>query len=132
MRTTILLVPIMLSAILSFAQEWQPATAPPDFRTDHTFGFSIDGKGYLVSGTTESNGPTKAFFQFDPVTDTWSPLEEFPGAARGYGIGDVWDRKAYFGFGTSVDSLLHDLWVFDLSCSDIQPSLGPNLSYPAD
>ena len=81
--------------------------------TDHTFGFSIDGLGYLVSGTTEFSGPVKTFLQFDPIADTWNPLEDFPGPGRGYGIGDVWDRKAYFGFGQTPDSLLRDLWVFD-------------------
>ncbi|MDZ4747099.1 MAG: hypothetical protein SH808_01325 [Saprospiraceae bacterium] len=133
MRTTYFLCFFMLTAFDIFAQEWQSVTPPPDFYTDHTYGFSIDGKGYLVSGTTEFNGPTKAFLQFDPVEDSWTALEEFPGPARGYGIGDVWNRKAYFGFGTSVDSLLRDLWVFDpdsmswrqLSSCPCEPRLHP-------
>jgi N-acetylneuraminic acid mutarotase len=113
MSTTNLFPILLLFTLPCFSQEWKSATPPPGFLTDHTFGFSIDDKGYLVSGTTEFNGPTKAFLRFDPETDTWDTLEEFPGLARGYGIGDVWDRKAYFGFGTSPDSLLRDLWVFD-------------------
>src|SRR5687767_790595 len=83
------------------SQTWQPATAPPDFLTDHSFGFSIDGKGYLVTGNEEFNGPSNAFMQYNPVTDAWTQLESFPGPARGYAIGDVWDGKAYLGFGTS-------------------------------
>jgi N-acetylneuraminic acid mutarotase len=133
MRTTYFFFILMLSALQSFSQEWESVTPPPDFYTDHTYGFSIDGKGYLVSGTTELNGPTKAFLQFDPVEDTWTTLDDFPGSARGYGIGDVWDRKAYFGFGISVDSLLRDLWVFDpdsmswrqLSSCPCEPRLHP-------
>ena len=82
MRTTYFLFILMLSALPSFSQEWESVTPPPDFYTDHTYGFSIDGMGYLVAGTTEFNGPTKAFFQFDPVEDTWTTLEEFPGADR--------------------------------------------------
>jgi len=113
MSTTNTFLFLMLLSIPCFSQEWKSATPPPDFLTDHTFGFSIDDKGYLVSGTTEFEGPSSAFLQYDPATDTWDTLTDFPGFARGYGIGDVWDRKAYFGFGTSIDSMLRDLWVFD-------------------
>lgn len=113
MRTTYIFLWLILSAISSFAQEWKPATPPPDFYSDHTFGFAIDGKGYLVSGNAEFTGPTKTFLQFDPETDVWTQQEDFPGPGRGYGIGDVWERKAYFGFGSTPDSLMRDLWVFD-------------------
>jgi N-acetylneuraminic acid mutarotase len=113
MHTTYYIFILLLLTISSYAQEWEEATPPPGFMTDHSFGFSIDGKGYLVAGTTEFTGHSKSFLQFDPETDEWTNLEDFPGHARGYGIGDVWDRKAYFGFGTSADSLLRDLWVFD-------------------
>lgn len=95
------------------AQEWEPTSSPPDFTSDHTYGFALEGLGYLVAGTTEFEGPTDAFLQYDPQTDTWTTLEPFPGPGRGYGIGDILDGKAYFGFGVSVDSMLNDLWVFD-------------------
>lgn len=113
MRRACLISACILLYLTAFAQEWRPATAPPNFITDHSFGFSIDGKGYLVAGNEEFTGPSAKFLQYDPATDTWAELDSFPGAARGYAIGDVWDRKAYFGFGISVDSLLRDLWVFD-------------------
>ena len=35
------------------------------------------------------------------------------GWARGFAIGDTWDGKAYFGFGSDGRSYLNDLWVFD-------------------
>jgi N-acetylneuraminic acid mutarotase len=102
-----------LQLCIAFGQSWETATSPPAFLSDHSFGFSIDGKGYLVAGTEESFGPTDKFFQYDPAAEIWIELDPFPGEGRGYAIGDVWERKAYFGFGTSVDSLLRDLWVFD-------------------
>lgn len=120
--TTTLLIGMFSGIVL--AQEWEPVTAPAGFHTDHSFGFAIDGKGYLVAGTTEFEGPTDAFLQYDPVEDSWSTLTSFPGAARGYGIGDVWDRKAYFGFGISTFALLQDLWVFDpdeMSWTELTP-----------
>lgn len=112
-KSVIAILLLSVSPFLSFSQSWEPATPPPDFLTDHSYGFAIDDIGYLVAGTTEFEGPTDAFLQYDPGTDSWTVLDSFPGAARGYGIGDVWDRKAYFGFGVSVDSILKDLWVFD-------------------
>lgn len=114
MRTTYTTIFFLLCvSSFSSAQQWEPATAPPDFITDHTFGFAIDGKGYLVAGAKELTGPTQDFLQYDPETDTWTTLDDFPGAGRGYAIGDVWDRKAYFGFGTSTSAILNDLWVYD-------------------
>ena len=113
MRPFYLHILILLLPVSSFSQAWDPTTSPPDFLTDHSFGFSIDGKGYLVTGLEEFVGYSDDFFQYDPGTDTWTELDSFPGPARGYAIGEVWDRKAYLGFGTSADSLLKDLWVFD-------------------
>lgn len=102
----------LLSAPI-FSQSWESTPGPPDFLTDHSFGFAINGKGYLVAGTTEFDGHSNAFMQYDPVADTWALLDTFPGDARGYGIGDTWEGKAYFGFGTSATEMLNDLWVFD-------------------
>ncbi len=113
MRNIILFFACTLIIHNAIAQEWETTAAIPGFLTDHSFGFSLDGKGYLVAGTTEFDGPSNAFYQYDPVADTWTILDTFPGAARGYGIGDVWDGKAYFGFGTSTTAQLKDLWVFD-------------------
>jgi N-acetylneuraminic acid mutarotase len=112
-RTIVCLICFSSLSTLSIAQSWQPVTSPPDFRTDHSYGFSLNGLGYLVAGLEEFDGPSSTFLQYDPATDEWTPLDDFPGAGRGYGIGDVYDGKAYFGFGNSVDSILADLWVFD-------------------
>lgn len=98
---------------ISSAQSWKPTSSPPGFLSEHTFGFAIDGKGYLVAGNEEFYGPSNDFWQYDPMTDVWTELDTFPGAGRGYSIGDVWDGKAYFGFGTTTTEILNDLWVFD-------------------
>src|SRR5688572_18272400 len=90
----ILPMKILLSLFFAFqlsvvsAQSWELATAPPEFLSDHSFGFAIDGKGYLVAGNEEFIGPSDKFMQFDPVTDAWTSLDSFPGPERGYAIGD--------------------------------------------
>ncbi|MGB0931974.1 MAG: Kelch repeat-containing protein, partial [Chitinophagales bacterium] len=99
----------------SQAQNWnQVASLPSEFdQTHHSFGFGLDGKGYVVSGFSSQADVNKNFYQYDPATDEWTRLDDFPGAARAYAIGDIWDGKAYFGFGTDGDNRLQDLWVFD-------------------
>lgn len=100
------------------SQEWEPmASLPNNFTTDHAFGFAIDGVGYVVAGNVggspSGNGYSKSFYAYDPATDVWTQKEDFPGLARGFAIGEVWNGKAYFGFGASGSSSLDDLWSFD-------------------
>ena len=100
-------------ALSSHAQEWQPvAPLPNGFVSNHSFGFALDGMGYLVAGESTS-GYSDAFYQYDPSTDGWMAMPPFPGPARGYTIGDTWDGRAWMGFGNSGQGYLNDLWVFD-------------------
>ena len=98
------------------AQDWVQVTSLPNAfnETHHSFAFSFDDMGYIVAGNSDS-GMRDDFYQYDPVNDSWTELTPFPGAARGFAIGDTWNGKAYFGFGYDGTSLLNDLWVFDPS-----------------
>ena len=117
MKKTLLLL-FTLAINFHLSAQWVEITPPPsDFRTDHTFGFAIDGTGYLVTGTTPTERSDN-FYSYSPENDTWTQLPDFPGGTRGFGIGDVWNGKAYFGFGagTSPDGTSgrkNDLWEFD-------------------
>lgn len=87
------------------------SSLPQEFRTHHSFGFSLNGKGYLVTG--DSGIPRKDFYEYNPASDQWARLDDYPGPPRSYGIGDVWEDKAYLGFGRDHDgNYLNDLWVF--------------------
>jgi N-acetylneuraminic acid mutarotase len=95
------------------AQSWEPfASVPNGFVSDHSFGFALNGAGYLVAGQTP-DGFSDNMFRYDPVTDTWSTLPDFPGPARGYTIGDTWSGEAWMGFGLGNDGPLNDLWKYD-------------------
>lgn len=95
------------------AQQWVEVTSPPSsILADHTFGFSLEGKGYLVSGSN-GLGFNAEFHEYDPIADAWSQKDDFPGGARGFAIGDIHDGKAYFGFGTDNSDLRNDLWEYD-------------------
>ena len=98
------------------AQDWVQVTSLPNAfnETHHSFAFSFDDMGYIVAGNSNS-GVRDDFYQYNPVTNSWTELTPFPGGARGFAIGDTWNGKAYFGFGNDGTSRLNDLWVFDPS-----------------
>ncbi len=95
------------------AQNWTSVAPLPDgFVSNHSFGFSLNSMGYLVGGESNS-GYSDAFYQYDPASDAWTSLPDFPGEPRGYTIGDTWNGEAWFGFGQSSDGALNDLWMFN-------------------
>jgi len=69
--------------------------------------------GYSICGNTPS-GNSKNVQEYDPVNDSWTDLGDYPGPARGQGIGQTWNGKGYFGFGFEPSGTkLNDLWEFD-------------------
>ena len=95
-------------------ETWESfSSLPSTFKTHHSYAFSFNGVGYMVSGWSES-GPRTDFYSYDPAQDAWTQLDDYPGPARGYGIGYEANGKAYLGFGiTTGGDYLRDLWVFD-------------------
>lgn len=91
----------------STAQMWEQLGSPP-FLTDHTYGFGIDGKAYVIQGN--SGNP---LWEYTPATDTWTEIGDFPGPSRGFPVGDEWNGLYYYGFGTQGGTAMNDLWVFD-------------------
>ncbi len=129
----IYLIAFIFSSIFCFSQEWKSiASLPDNFNTDHSFAFGIDGVGYIVAGN-KTSGPTASFYSYDPDADVWTKKEDFPGTARGFAIGEVWDGKAYFGFGFGSGVRLDDFWEYDpatdawtqLASCDCDPRIHP-------
>jgi N-acetylneuraminic acid mutarotase len=111
---------ILLSILLTFSsslysQSWEAKSDIPIGR-HHPISFAIDGKGYAVTGTNSFGQTTKDVYQYDPVADSWTQLDDFPGANRSFGIGVVANGKAYLGFGAN-SQYLNDFWSFDPSDS---------------
>jgi len=102
----IFLVLVFGISTIGNAQSWENIGNSP-LTTDHSNGYSYNGKAYVLEG-----GGSKAFWEYDPVSNAWTQLEDFPGASRGIAIGDDWNGKYYYGFGIG-NSFLNDLWVFD-------------------
>ncbi len=118
MRYPALLLFSCLFSVSAFAQWIQVSSPPAEFRTHHSFAFSIDGTGYIVAGSAQTE-PVASAYRYSPDIDEWTKLDDFPGGSRNFGIGDVWEGKAYFGFGTGISpgsttaTTKRDLWVFD-------------------
>jgi hypothetical protein len=94
------------------AQSWQILNNTT-FLRHHTVSFSINNKGYSIAGTSPL-GRSKNVQEYDPVNDSWTNLGDYPGPARAQGIGQTWNGKGYFGFGSeNSGALLTDLWEFD-------------------
>ncbi len=107
-----LLSTFLLLILAAQAQTWVPVADFPSGR-HHPVTFSLNGKGYSVTGTSSSGLYTKTFYEYDPVLDAWTTLPDFPGEARGYAIGVVHNDLAYIGFGAGANNDLNDFWSYD-------------------
>jgi N-acetylneuraminic acid mutarotase len=79
---------------------------------------TCNSKAYLGIGSTDqnTNGYTNSFFEYDPVTNTYSQKTDFPGGGRIGAIGIAIKNKIYVGLGNSATYPLHtynDLWQYD-------------------
>ncbi len=111
----------ILCALISIGAEAQwEEVAPFNFPgRHHPVTFSIDGYGYLMTGTASNGLRVRDMHRYDPVADRWEEIESFPGEARSFSYAVVEDKKAYIGFGFSAGGfLLNDLWSFDPSTGD--------------
>jgi N-acetylneuraminic acid mutarotase len=108
----ILLAALVLFSTTLIGQSWEQLANAPVGR-HHPISFSLNGKGYAVTGSLASGQPTDDVYAYDPVSNSWSTLARFPGTARSFGIGAVSNGKAYIGFGASGSTYLRDLWSFE-------------------
>jgi len=79
--------------------------------------FSINGKGYLGVGWVHEKGTdVRDFFEYDPVTDSWTKKSSFPGVARNNATSfSLPNGKGYVGMGYSsvLNQYLDDIWEYD-------------------
>ena len=111
-RFSILCLSALLACTGLDAQNWNPLNNMPSPR-HHPVTFSLNGTGYMLTGSTQTESTTKDFYSYDPSNDAWTQHTDFPGTARGFAIGASLQGLGYMGFGASDNGLLNDLWVFD-------------------
>ena len=76
-------------------------------------GFSIDNRGYMGTGLTDPSTNTylNDFWEYNPVSNTWSQKADFPGEGRQAAVGFSIGNKGYIGTG-SGSPYLQDFWEF--------------------
>jgi N-acetylneuraminic acid mutarotase len=113
--------PLLLLIFAAFvsalsAQEWVQKASLPDnaIPRNHPVTFSIDGIGYLTTGyIIDGSQYEQDMYRYDPVADTWTELNDFPGASRGFSYGIATGGKGYMGFGVTDTAVLNDMWAYD-------------------
>lgn len=79
--------------------------------------FSVNGKGYLVCGNHSngtSTGDVNFVYEYNPAGDSWTPKNNFPGAARTFGFSFVLGNTAYVGGGATNATVTHkDFYQYD-------------------
>jgi N-acetylneuraminic acid mutarotase len=113
-KTTILLVCLIAPSWL-WGQNWVQKSSLPDtaFGRHHPVTFSIGGYGYLLGGSSTEVAYLSDFYRYDPATDQWTQLPDFPGPERSYSYAVVHEGKAYMGFGFGPIADMSDLWMYD-------------------
>lgn len=79
----------------------------------HAASFSVNGKGYFVSGSSASEYLNDVW-EYNPINDSWSRMSDFPGGGRINSTIMVLSNKAYFGLGYNDGGDLNDWWEFDI------------------
>ena len=92
----------------AFAVNWikKNSSFPADLRGG-AVSFVIKGKAYVGTGYIYKNNNNvffKDFWQYDPATETWTRIADFPGEARYNAISFSADGKGYVGLGRNNDS----------------------------
>lgn len=98
MKTTCTL--LFLAVFFGASAQWTQKTNLPAPGRNHPVTFSINGMGYVTTGGND--GPPFYYddmWKYNPVTDSWSPLGDFPGGDRSFSYGVEHGGYGYVGFG---------------------------------
>ena len=112
MKKIILSFLVLSISHLGFSQ-WTTKTNLIGEGKNHIVAFSIDDFGYAVTGFSSNTGFIYSdAYRYDPSNDSWTPIANFPGGARGFAVGGSYDGKGYVGFGVGSE-FYNDLWEYD-------------------
>lgn len=79
----------------------------------HPVTFAIGDYGYSVTGTSSFGAETDEVYRYNPKTDSWATMSEFPGGVRSFAIGLEYQGSGYLGFGAGSGQFYDDFWRFD-------------------
>jgi hypothetical protein len=97
------------------AHSWSEKASLPGPGRQDAFGMTIGNKGYLIGGwdTIGSLNFLPDVWEYDPVADSWTRMNDFPGTPRidagGFSVGNI----GYYGLGYLVTGDAMDWWQYD-------------------
>ena len=105
-----LLFILMILPILGISQSWNQVSNFIEDGRHHPITFANDNYGFVVCGSY-----TNDVFKYDKLNDSWSQLQDFPAAGRGYSYGVTVGNKAYMGLGSTSNGLYpNDWWEYNM------------------
>ncbi|RZK12267.1 MAG: hypothetical protein EOO46_03830 [Flavobacterium sp.] len=115
-RYQLVLFVLFLTVKIS-AQTWVQVASMPNFNERYNaVSFAIGNKGYVTTGQT-TNTTLNTTWEYDPVTDAWTQMANFPGGNRRVAAGFAIGNKGYVLCGrddsSSSGALHNDVWEFD-------------------
>ncbi|KGE14403.1 Kelch repeat-containing protein [Sphingobacterium deserti] len=92
---------------------WTDISDFPGQARQMAVGFSINGKGYIGTGSTGTDDLAD-FYSYDPQTNTWTEIAPFPGRARYGAVAFTLGNYAYVGLGsTKTEAKFSDFYRYD-------------------
>ncbi|MCY7410919.1 MAG: hypothetical protein LH473_11650, partial [Chitinophagales bacterium] len=101
---------------------WTQKANFPGAARGYCVGFATETRGYIGGGFNGTPGVFIAFtdfYEYDPATDSWIAIANYPGAGAALGAsGFSVNGKGYVGCGSSIDvngvqTLHNDFWEYD-------------------
>ena len=92
---------------------WTQKANFPGIPRDGAASFVINGKAYVGAGCNENVSPKyyNDFYEYDPMNNTWTQKDSFPGTPRYLGISFSINGKGYFG--TGYPGPKDDFWEYN-------------------
>jgi len=96
-------------------ETWTRMTDFPGGSILSAVGFTINGKGYVGTGSGPDGFGTSDFWEYDPSIDQWIKKSNFPGGGREGAVGFAFNGKGYVGLGGGGGSTrsVRDIWEFN-------------------
>lgn len=98
-------------------QLWDDVAPFPGPRRERAVAFSVNGKGYVGLGYNRDldTEELKDFWEYDPLSDSWSQVADFTGTARYNAVGFAIGGIGYVGTGYDGDYYRSDFFSYDPS-----------------
>jgi hypothetical protein len=75
--------------------------------------FTINKKAYAGLGANTSDSPQSSLWEYNPLTNAWTQMANFPGVPRWYATGFTIAGKGYMGAGSNGTFYYSDCWEYD-------------------